>query len=92
MEGFLVKCINDFMEMGYATISLGLAPNTTFQNTKIQQISQFLNLNFSSGGLRNFKQKFSPDWDSRYLISEGLDTLPIVLTELKKILFGEVSK
>lgn len=64
---------------GYKTFSLGLAalsgvgdePDDNLHEKAMHQVYEHLNRFFSYKGLRNYKAKFEPQWEERFLIYEG---------------------
>ncbi|MEG0007050.1 MAG: bifunctional lysylphosphatidylglycerol flippase/synthetase MprF [Aeromonas sp.] len=75
---------------GYESFNLGMAPMSGFNdhplsgywarlgNTLFTRGSRFYNFQ----GLRRYKEKFSPDWEPRYLLCTSRLTLPKTLTHL----------
>lgn len=75
---------------GYATFNLGMAPMsglnehhlssywTQLGNTVFKRGSRFYNFQ----GLRNYKEKFSPRWEARYLLCTSKFMLPGTLKNL----------
>lgn len=92
MDGLLTASILQFKEMEYEKISLGLAPvdlltKNKLINTVTKSIQHLQKNTYKYEGLRKFKQKFNPKWEERYLIVEGLETLPLVLQFLANIFY-----
>jgi phosphatidylglycerol lysyltransferase len=64
---------------GYQRFNLGLAPfsgvgdrpGATLQERAIHQIFEHLNRFFSYKGLRQYKAKFEPIWEERFLVCQG---------------------
>jgi phosphatidylglycerol lysyltransferase len=50
---------------------VGGRPGAPLQEQIIHQIFERLNLLFSYKGLRNYKAKFEPLWEERFLIYQG---------------------
>ncbi|WP_214455038.1 bifunctional lysylphosphatidylglycerol flippase/synthetase MprF [Aeromonas dhakensis] len=89
---------------GYASFNLGMAPMSGFNdhplsgywtklgNTIFTRGSRFYNFQ----GLRRYKEKFSPDWEPRYLLCASKLVLPRVLTNLISLIsrgpFGLIKK
>lgn len=89
---------------GYASFNLGMAPMSGFNdhplsgywtrlgNTIFTRGSRFYNFQ----GLRRYKEKFSPDWEPRYLLCTSKLVLPRVLTNLISLIsrgpFGLIKK
>lgn len=85
MELLLVSAIERFREEGALILSLGLAPlaNSTGEPvTNIGQVcsafSQRFGSNKQAASLVNFKRKFAPSWEARYIVYPGTLALPRV--------------
>ncbi|MBC7472633.1 MAG: DUF2156 domain-containing protein [candidate division SR1 bacterium] len=88
-EGGLVYSINYFIDKEFTSVSLGLAPNPKIENEYIYKLSKILNIKYNSSGLRNFKQKFLPRWECRYLYLEGFQHISTIYPELQKLMYKE---
>ena len=82
MDYLLLQTLRHCWEQGNATFNLGLAPLTSSPDSEpasaeeriVQQIAK-LNQDFLAvEGLRQFKNKFEPEWNSQYLVYLGLPT------------------
>lgn len=79
MDFLFVKLLTYYQEKGYKYFNLGLAalagvgesPDASLQERALHQLYEHLNKYFSYKGLRNYKQKFDPEWESRYFIYEA---------------------
>ncbi len=79
MDYLFVKLLLNLHEQGFKTFNLGLAalsgvgesPDSNLYEKAVHQIYEHMNRFFSYKGLRNYKNKFQPEWQSRYLIYEG---------------------
>lgn len=85
MELLLVSAIERFRAEGAQVLSLGLAPlaNSTGEpTTNIGQLCSTLSHRFGSNkqaaSLHNFKRKFAPTWEARYIVYPGTLALPRV--------------
>lgn len=86
-----------YKDLGYKVFNLGMAPlsnvGTTKKSHKEEKLAHFLyeygNFFYSFQGLRNFKNKFKPNWESRYLVYEEYSQLPYVLMEVTSIIHSE---
>jgi len=85
MERLLASSIEPLGREGADIVSLGLAPlsdvncaNHTFLGTSIDFLTQHFGNPGKNRSLFNFKKKFQPRWESRYLIYSGTLTLPKV--------------
>jgi len=84
---------------GYQYYSLGMAPLSGFEHHRLAPLwNRFGALLFRYGehfynfkGLRRFKDKFDPEWESRYLAAPGGLTTPLVLTGIASLVSGGVS-
>lgn len=81
---------------GYRWFNLGMAPFSGLEARSLaplwNRLGAFL---FSHGehfynfqGLRQYKQKFSPEWEPRYLVSPGGRALPVVLSNIATLISG----
>ncbi|MDY5133693.1 bifunctional lysylphosphatidylglycerol flippase/synthetase MprF [Actinotignum urinale] len=75
MDGIFVSLIEWARENGYKFFNLGMAPmsntgNTRFSRTReriVRLVYDFGDRIYNFKGLRSYKEKFKPNWDSRYL-------------------------
>ncbi|MFO0689191.1 MAG: bifunctional lysylphosphatidylglycerol flippase/synthetase MprF [Myxococcota bacterium] len=85
-------------DQGYAWFGLGMAPLAGLEHHRLAPLWNRLGaLLFRHGenfynfqGLREYKQKFDPVWEPRYLASPGAFSLPIVLTQAASLIAGGV--
>jgi phosphatidylglycerol lysyltransferase len=85
MERLLASSIEHLGNEGADIVSLGLAPlsdvncaNHTFIGNSIDFLTQHFGNPARNRSLFNFKKKFQPRWESRYLIYSGTLSLPKV--------------
>lgn len=85
MELLLARSIEHIKQTGYTMVSLGLAPlsNTnnedeSFLDTSIDFLTNRFGNPQKNQSLYNFKKKFNPCWESRYLVYSDAITLPKV--------------
>lgn len=79
MDYLFVKLLLSLHTAGYKKFNLGLAalsgvgetPDANMHEKAVHQIYEHMNRFFSYKGLRRYKDKFDPKWESRYLIYEG---------------------
>ena len=79
---------------GYEWFNLGMAPLSGLNNSLLAPLwSRFGEMIFHHGenfynfqGLRRFKEKFDPVWESRYLASPGGLALPRILAEVTTLI------
>jgi phosphatidylglycerol lysyltransferase len=96
MEGLLVYVMRWGKEQGYRFFSLGMAPLSGFESSPVAplwtRLGSFL---YSHGegfynfqGLRAYKEKFHPVWESRYLAYPGGLRLPRTLADVAALIAG----
>lgn len=81
---------------GYEWFNLGMAPLAGLQNRSFAPLwNRFGALVFGGGetfynfrGLHQYKDKFSPEWEARYLAAPGGLILPRVLSDLTALIAG----
>jgi phosphatidylglycerol lysyltransferase len=83
MELLLARSIEYMKSRGAETVSLGLAPlsdmnqeDETFLDTSIDFLSNRFGNPDKNRSLCNFKKKFQPSWESRYLVYSDTLSLP----------------
>lgn len=84
---------------GFAWFSLGMAPLSGFEHHRLAPLwNRFGALLFRYGehfynfqGLRDFKEKFDPVWEPRYLAAPNAFTVPLVLTRIASLVNGGVT-
>lgn len=97
MEFMFVRMLQWAREKGYTTFSLGLSAIAGVgekpDDPRVEQALHFIAENvsrfFNFRGLHEFKQKFHPNWEPRYLVYPGAGSLPIVLTTLLRVHSGD---
>ena len=101
MEYLLLKIMLWGRAQGYAWFNLGMAPLSGLQNRSLAPLwNRFGALVFGHGetfynfrGLRQYKEKFDPQWEARYLATpSGMVTLPRVLADLTTLIGGGFKK
>lgn len=83
-------------EQGYQWFNLGMAPLAGLQNRSFAPLwNRFGALVFGQGetfynfrGLHQYKDKFDPRWEARYLATPGGLALPLVLADLTALIAG----
>lgn len=85
MELLLVRSIERLRESGVQSLSLGLAPLANYTQEPITHVGQLCSAfsahfgsNRQADSLTQFKRKFGPRWEPRYLGYPGTLTLPRV--------------
>jgi len=98
MEFLFVELMLWGKEQGYKTFNVGMAPLAGLEQHKLAPFWNKLgNLLYSHGehfynfqGVRNYKEKFHPRWEGRYLASPGGLTLPRVFTNVTSLISGGI--
>jgi phosphatidylglycerol lysyltransferase len=96
MEGLMVYLMRWGKDQGYRSFSLGMAPLSGFEGSPVaplwNRLGSFL---YSHGekfynfqGLRAYKDKFHPSWESRYLAYPGGLRLPRTLADVAALIAG----
>lgn len=96
MEFLLIELMLWGKEKGYQTFNLGMAPLSGIENRSLAPLWNRVGaLLFSRGepfynfqGLRQYKEKFDPIWEPRYLASPGGMVLPRILTNVATLIAG----
>jgi phosphatidylglycerol lysyltransferase len=96
MEFLLIELMLWGKENGYQRFNLGMAPLSGIQNRSLAPLWNRVGaLLFSRGepfynfqGLRQYKEKFDPIWEPRYLASPGGMLLPRILTNVASLISG----
>jgi phosphatidylglycerol lysyltransferase len=96
MEFLFVKMLQWAKEEGYDTFSLGLSaivgvgekPDDPRVEQALHSIAETVSHFYHFKGLHNFKNKFHPRWEPRYLVYPGAASLPLVLSTLVRVHSG----
>ena len=96
MEFLLIELMLWGRENGYQRFNLGMAPLSGIENRSLAPMWNRVGaLLFSRGepfynfqGLRQYKEKFDPIWEPRYLASPGGLVLPRILTNVASLISG----
>jgi phosphatidylglycerol lysyltransferase len=83
-------------ERGYSAFALGMAPLAGLRSGPFAPLwNRLAGLLFRYGehfynfqGLRQYKDKFEPDWQPRFLVCPGGGALPGVLADLAALVSG----
>lgn len=89
MTYLILNLMISYKESGYKFFNLGMAPfSNVGKKRKAHSSEKLANLFtrygrhfYSFEGLRNYKNKFNPNWEARYLAYEDISTLPSSLIE-----------
>jgi phosphatidylglycerol lysyltransferase len=98
MSQLFVACIEWARDQGYASFSLGMAPlsglRTDGAGTFWDRIGHFLWEHgehfYNFQGLRQFKERFDPVWQTRYVASQGGPSLPVTMLDVATLVGGGV--
>jgi phosphatidylglycerol lysyltransferase len=93
MEFLFASMLQWAKSQGYATFSLGLSaiagvgekPDDPRIEQALHTLSDYVSRFYNFKGLRNFKEKFHPNWEPRYLIYQGTTSLPLVLSTILQV-------
>jgi phosphatidylglycerol lysyltransferase len=96
MEGLTVSVMRWGKEHGYRSFSLGMAPLSGFERSPVApfwtRLGSFLYAHgetfYNFQGLRAYKDKFHPTWQSRYLAHPGGLMLPRTLADVAALIAG----
>ena len=96
MEALMVYVMRWGKEHGYRSFSLGMAPLSGFERSPVaplwNRLGSFLYAHgetlYNFQGLRAYKDKFHPSWESRYLAYPGGLTLPRTLADVAALIAG----
>ena len=97
MDYLFLKIMLWGRDQGYAWFNLGMAPLAGLQNRSFAPLwNRFGALVFGSGeklynfrGLHQYKDKFDPHWEPRYLAApDGITILPRIMADLTALIAG----
>jgi phosphatidylglycerol lysyltransferase len=96
MEGLMVHLMQWGKQQGYRSFSLGMAPLSGFERSPSaplwNRLGSFLYRHgetfYNFQGLRAYKDKFHPSWESRYLAYPGGLRLPRALADVAALIAG----
>jgi phosphatidylglycerol lysyltransferase len=96
MEALIVHMLLWGQSQGYRWFALGMAPMSGAARSPIAPLraraGNFLyehgGLLFNFRGLRAYKEKFNPVWESRYLVYPGALTLPRIVADVSALVAG----
>lgn len=97
MDFLFIKMFEHFQALGYNGFNLGLAAlsgvGETIQSSRLEKgmhyLYDHLNQFYNFQGLRSYKDKFHPCWESRYLVYPQLAALPDVVVGLVRADSGD---
>ena len=90
MEFLFVSLFQHYKELNYDSFNLGLSALAGLKEkqesprlaSSLNYLYEHLNRFYNFQGIHGFKDKFHPDWESRYLIYPNLAALPDVIVAL----------
>ncbi|GIX00968.1 MAG: hypothetical protein KatS3mg111_4300 [Pirellulaceae bacterium] len=96
MEYLFIELMLDGHEQGYQWFNLGMAPLSGVESHRLGPLwNRVSNLLFRHGehfynfqGLRNYKDKFDPEWFPKYLASPGGLATPQILANVATLISG----
>lgn len=94
MDGIMVSLIETAKELGFKELNIGMAPLANVgcrayshgAEKIVKYVHDFGNQIYNFKGLRAYKEKFKPAWQSRYLVYSSARSLPSVLLGLMEII------
>ncbi len=98
MEYLFIQLMVWGREQGYRWFDLGMAPLAGLEDRSLaplwNRLAAFLSRHgehfYNFQGLRQYKDKFDPVWEPRYLASPGGLALPAILTHLAQLISGGI--
>ncbi|SPD73938.1 conserved membrane hypothetical protein [uncultured Desulfobacterium sp.] len=98
MDYLFIKLMDWGRQNGYRYFCLGMAPFSGFEDRALapvwSKIGSFLFRHgenfYNFRGLRQYKEKFDPVWEPRYLAAPSRLSLPIVLKDISALVSGGV--
>ena len=99
MEYLFIELMLWGSAQGYQRFNLGMAPFSGFDRrplaTRWSRMGELLYRHgenfYNFQGLRQYKEKFDPEWEPRYLASPGGLVLPRILTNVASLISGGLS-
>jgi len=98
MDFLFIQLMGWGREQGYRWFDLGMAPLAGLEDRSLaplwNRLAAFLSRHgehfYNFQGLRQYKEKFDPVWEPRYLASPGGLALPAILTHLVQLISGGI--
>ncbi len=98
MDFLFIQLMGWGREQGYRWFDLGMAPLAGLEDRSLaplwNRLAAFLSRHgehfYNFQGLRQYKDKFDPVWEPRYLASPGGLALPAILTHLAQLISGGI--
>jgi phosphatidylglycerol lysyltransferase len=93
MELLFTSMLEWAKAQGFASFSLGQAPLTGIgehnDDPRVEQalrrLSEYFKRFINFRGLHTFKEKFNPRWEPRYVVYQGVASLPGIITTLLRV-------
>ncbi|PYR52442.1 MAG: bifunctional lysylphosphatidylglycerol flippase/synthetase MprF [Acidobacteria bacterium] len=100
MEALFLHVMSWAKAQGFQWFSLGMAPLSGFEQSPVARLWNRLGMFvykhgetiYGFQGLRTFKEKFHPTWESRYLVYPGGLRLPQILADVAALVAGGYRK
>ncbi len=97
MTFLILNLILYLQEQNYKLLNLGMAPlsnvgvtqNAHFRERMAHLVFKYGKEVYSFGGLRSYKEKFSPIWESRYLAYDDITLLPSSIIEATMLIHSK---
>lgn len=97
MDFLFAKMLLWAKENGYDSFSLGLSaivgvgekPEDPRLEQTLHTLAEYVSRFYNFRGLHEFKEKFHPRWEPRYLVYPGTTSLPLVLSSLLSVHAGK---
>jgi len=97
MTFLILNLLTSYKEREYKIFNLGMAPlsnvgkahNAHFTEKLANLFTHYGDRFYSFEGLRNYKNKFNPHWEARYLAYEDMSTLPSSLIEATLLIHSD---
>ena len=98
MDFLFIQIMGWARDQGYRWFDLGMAPLAGLEDRSLaplwNRLAAFLSRHgehfYNFQGLRQYKDKFDPVWEPRYLASPGGLALPAILTHLTQLISGGI--
>ena len=98
MEFLFIRLMLHFKSQGFRCFTLGMAPLSGLETHPLAPLwHRFGHLIYNRGerfynfrGLRQFKDKFDPVWEPRYLVAEGGFSPLLVITDIAAMISGSI--
>lgn len=96
MDYLFAKLMLHLKDQGYRQFGLGMAPMSGMADHRLaSRWQRYGRLVYEHGrrfynfqGLRSFKEKFSPEWEPRYLVAPGSATALLAMTDIAALIGG----